>query len=46
MSVLISGELKNPAGDQVYGDEVTFSAMTNGPSVLKGFSASVMTDQD
>lgn len=36
----------NPAGVPVSGAEVTFSALTNGPSVLNGFSASVMTDQD
>ncbi|WP_155277995.1 prophage tail fiber N-terminal domain-containing protein [Pectobacterium odoriferum] len=46
MSVLISGVLMNPAGVPVSGAEVTFSALTNGPSVLNGFSASVMTDQD
>lgn len=46
MSVLISGVLMNPAGVPVAGAEVTFSALTNGPSVLNGFSASVMTDQD
>ncbi|MEI7252141.1 prophage tail fiber N-terminal domain-containing protein [Pectobacterium versatile] len=46
MSVLISGVLMNPAGVPVSGAEVTFSALTNGPSVLNGFSASVITDQD
>ncbi|GKW35922.1 hypothetical protein PEC730217_47020 [Pectobacterium carotovorum subsp. carotovorum] len=36
MSVLISGVLMNPAGVPVSGAEVTFSALTNGPSVLNG----------
>ncbi|RLM26501.1 hypothetical protein BIY29_05430 [Brenneria alni] len=46
MSVLISGILINPAGQPVANAEITFSALTNGPSVLNGFSVSATTNQD
>ncbi|WP_409311395.1 prophage tail fiber N-terminal domain-containing protein, partial [Pectobacterium sp. B1J-3] len=44
MSVLISGVLVNPAGIPVPHAEITFTALTNGNSVLNGFSASVIAN--
>ncbi|PWC10547.1 prophage tail fiber N-terminal domain-containing protein, partial [Brenneria corticis] len=44
MSVLISGVLVTPAGVPVPNAEITFTALTNGDSVLNGFSASITTD--
>ncbi|MEE3649455.1 MULTISPECIES: phage tail fiber protein [unclassified Brenneria] len=44
MSVLISGVLVTPDGVPVPNAEVTFTALTNGDSVLNGFSASVITN--
>ncbi|SLM63494.1 MULTISPECIES: prophage tail fiber N-terminal domain-containing protein [Dickeya] len=44
MSVLISGVLIDPAGMVIPGAEITFTAITNGHSVLNGFSASATTN--
>lgn len=46
MSVLISGVLINPAGAPVSGAEITFTALTTSDSVLNGFSASTVTNDD
>ncbi|WP_437216708.1 prophage tail fiber N-terminal domain-containing protein [Pectobacterium sp. LFLA-215] len=46
MSVLISGVLINPAGEPIPDAEITFTALTTSDSVLNGFSASVMTNDD
>ncbi|WP_249647009.1 phage tail fiber protein [Pectobacterium carotovorum] len=46
MSVLISGVLINPAGIPVSGAEITFTALTTSDSVLNGFSASTVTNDD
>ncbi|WP_052012466.1 prophage tail fiber N-terminal domain-containing protein [Pectobacterium betavasculorum] len=46
MSVLISGALLNPAGIPVAGAEITFTALTTSDSVLNGFSASTVTNDN
>ncbi|MDG0795644.1 prophage tail fiber N-terminal domain-containing protein [Pectobacterium punjabense] len=46
MSVLISGVLINPAGEPIPDAEITFTALTTSNSVLNGFSASVMTNDE
>ncbi|PXW43466.1 endosialidase-like protein [Erwinia sp. AG740] len=46
MSVLISGVLIDPSGAAIAGAEITFTALTNGNSVLNGFSVSATTDED
>ncbi|MFJ5427674.1 prophage tail fiber N-terminal domain-containing protein [Pectobacterium actinidiae] len=46
MSVLISGVLINPAGIPVSAAEITFTALTTSDSVLNGFSASTVTNDD
>ncbi|MBP2845434.1 prophage tail fiber N-terminal domain-containing protein [Dickeya oryzae] len=44
MSVLISGVLIDPSGTAISGAEITFTALTNGNSVLNGFSVSATTN--
>ncbi len=46
MSILISGILVNPAGVPVAGAEITFTALTTSESVLNGFSASIITNDN
>ncbi|UCZ75325.1 prophage tail fiber N-terminal domain and S74 family endopeptidase-containing protein [Dickeya zeae] len=46
MSVLISGVLIDPSGTAISGAEITFTALTNGNSVLNGFSVSATTNED
>ncbi|MEI7375677.1 tail fiber domain-containing protein [Dickeya chrysanthemi] len=46
MSVLISGVLIDPSGTAISGAEITFTALTNGNSVLNGFSVSATTNEE
>ncbi|RNM07938.1 prophage tail fiber N-terminal domain-containing protein [Dickeya undicola] len=45
MSVLISGVLIGPSSTAISGAEITFTALTNGNSVLNGFSVSATTNE-